>query len=420
MKRKQFFHGIRVLFSTFCYLHLGTTTLAFPNDSNPKEVSNDFICAGSYFSAHILEENVKKICREYVNAKPSSKYPARLEDNGLFGSVSDSLITGSLRYINDQYLTGHIGNSRIVIDMDCRFFGVVIYRKNKNPEPCIELSYPIKNSVTSPHLNYFEGYNCTKAVFSDEYVKRSLERASEIKTRSSKEYPRKSILNGRSVLKWPLFAKHDLYKLSSCIYPNTKYFLLFTESGQMIGVREHSGDEELECQPIKVGLVPHGTRLKSLHTPDTVDQENAVRYDCDGEIFRGYYVTKNVRMATDAHNHYLLKKNSKYNYPTKLKVRSSACPSGKWQWPLRRHIAAIKATPSISSVVLVFNRKFSFLGVYYVRHREHIKCNKYFVQESSENARARPFPDLNVPTSCCLHCMDNNGCCCPETNETFS
>ncbi|SZF03435.1 unnamed protein product [Blumeria hordei] len=409
MKGNKMFDGIGVLFSIFWYLHSGPRIHAFPNDSNPKEVSNDFICAGSYFSAQVLEENIKTTCDKFTNASPSSRYPSRLEDTGIFGSISDSLITGLLSYKDNQYAKGITGNNRIVIDMDCNFFGVVIYKNKKQPIPCLELSYPAGNSETGTDSNYFEGYNCTGAVFSDEYIKRSMTIASGKKKRKPENYPREFILkNGRSVLSWPI--------LATFYYSGTKYFLLITETGQMVGVRELRGDEELECQPIKVGLVPHTTRMKSLPIPDNVDQENAVRYNCDGQIFKGHYIKKNLQKAADAHKHNRLTKLTRFNYPCQILISKSECPSGRWQWPLRNHAGAKKATVSVSSTVLVFSQNFDFLGVYYIKNKKHIKCAKYFVQRRPDKASMILFPDLNVSASCCLDCMDDSGCC-PETNE---
>ncbi|CAD6499141.1 BgTH12-04793 [Blumeria graminis f. sp. triticale] len=410
MKGNKMFDGIGVLFSIFWCLHSGPVIHAFPSDSNPQEVLNDFICAGSYFSAKILEENIKTACKEFPNASPSSRYPARLEDTGIFGSISDSLITGLLRYKNNQYAKGHTGNSRVVIDMDCRFFGVVIYKNNKHPKPCLELSYPTGNSDTGTDSNFFEGYNCTGAVFSDDYIKRSITIASEKKKRRTEDYPREYILkNRRSVLAWPIFA--------TFFYGASRFFLLLTETGQLVGIRELRGHDELECQPIKLGLVPHTTRLKSLPIPETVDQENAVRYNCDGQIFKGYYILKNLQMATDAHKHYRLTKIRRFNYPSQIMISKNECPSGRWQWPLRNHTGAKKAAASVSSNVLVFNRDFDFLGVYYVKHRKHIKCAKYFVQRRPDKASVTSFPDLNVSASSCLDCNDESGCSCPEANE---
>ncbi|CCU75900.1 CSEP0334 putative effector protein [Blumeria hordei DH14] len=163
------FDGIGVLFSIFWYLHSGPRIHAFPNDSNPKE---------------------KKILRQLAT---SLQMQAPVVDIPQGWKIPVYLEVFQILLSQGFLVTKIINMLR--------------------PIPCLELSYPAGNSETGTDSNYFEGYNCTGAVFSDEYIKRSMTIASGKKKRKPENYPREFILkNGRSVLSWPILASHNIYK----------------------------------------------------------------------------------------------------------------------------------------------------------------------------------------------------------------
>ncbi|CAD6502318.1 BgTH12-02553 [Blumeria graminis f. sp. triticale] len=415
--RKQHFYHVVVLLNACSRLDCSTPTFTPMQAEDLDKITNSFVCDNSYYSSKNVQSSYMSGCNELWNSDSSKQFPATLEDSRLYSGIHETLFSWPLKGNQDTFDIRFAGNFRVVFDVRCRFYGVVM-RRETNHEHCIELSEKGKANNISPGLKEYKGYRCMGTIFTESYVRSSAIASWQVILGGpdAHRYPfRVSSPNaGQDLFEWPLLKNDEIYGINDRKKRRLIYFVWHKNKGDPIQVIYRSKKLSYTCQFITMNIVPRAHFFDSIGAHELMVNKNKKSYDCHGQTFTDYYIKeiqftiKNVQ--ADSHSN----KFKKNKYPRQTKIDQIESEKLFWIWHLRSSEADFQMSNIPTRYFLIMNLEYEIIGVYYMKNTSYTKCNEKSVQTISEANNVVSSLDLNNDHPCCERCKDPTGCSCEE------
>ncbi|EPQ67720.1 putative secreted effector protein [Blumeria graminis f. sp. tritici 96224] len=137
-------------------------------------------------------------------------------------------------------------------------------------------------------------------------------------------------------------------------------------------------------------------RIEALSTQQIVDKADSEKFDCNGQIFGGNFISVNKEKAKNAYYSRSDRRLKQYRFPSPIEKEFANIPSRAWMWPLRIPETSQRKSKSTTSYQLIFGEDHEFLGVYHFSGTTYVRCSNGNNPEY-QRGRGSRFPiDLNI------------------------
>ena len=403
MTPMDFFYQFGLLIGICSLINQGSASSIFPKPGDPGAIYNDFICGGNYFSISAVMKNHRIACDSLHNAEPGEVFPAHLTDTQLFSPNVIPLFTWPIisedrTFKSSSFFEVQPGNLRLVIDLNCNFLGLINYH-NEKAERCLEFSRK-KYGTRGQALEYYAGYKCSDVVFRAAYVRESVTSAhNNLIKKKGIRFPELFYLQSleKRVYIFPLLKDHSIFQNQVGREKKfQKYLVVFSKSFEILQVIDRSFNDDKICKMFSGTIVSPRHRIEALSTQQIVDKADSEKFDCNGQIFGGNFISVNKEKAKNAYYSRSDRRLKQYRFPSPIEKEFANIPSRAWMWPLRIPETSQRKSKSTTSYQLIFGEDHEFLGVYHFSGTTYVRCSNGNNPEY-QRGRGSRFPiDLNT------------------------
>ncbi|CCU82567.1 putative candidate secreted effector protein [Blumeria hordei DH14] len=133
-------------------------------------VESDFICEKDVVPKDRINTAIFNACSSFSDLSSRTKFPAEFDPSTTYFIQDAILFSWPVVIHGDQYIKGHAGKFRLLLDSSCVFYGMIIINKNEPVKRCYqpvesEYSQDLSSSSGPRKQPILRGYRCQNKIF---------------------------------------------------------------------------------------------------------------------------------------------------------------------------------------------------------------------------------------------------------------